>query len=63
MEFLGIMRVISIVIIENKFEQYTEYIRKKNDILDLIANIGSLFSSFFSVFAFIFKFYSKNIDN
>ena len=57
------MKILSIVLIENKFEKYAEYRRKKNDILDLIANIGSLFSTFFSVFAFIFKFYSNNIDN
>ena len=57
------MKVLSIIQIQNNFEQYTEYIRKKNDILDLIANIGSLFSTFFSIFVFIFKFYSKNIDN
>jgi hypothetical protein len=62
MEMFG-MKLLSIVLIENKFEKYAEYRRKKNDILDLIANIGSLFSTFFSVFAFIFKFYSNYIDN
>ena len=56
-------KILSIVQMKNMFEQYTEYVRKKNDILELIANIGSLFSTFFSVFIFIFKFYSKNIDN
>jgi hypothetical protein len=62
LEIFG-MKILSIVQMKNTFGQYTEYRRKKNDILDLIANIGSLFSSFFSVFVFIFKFYSKNIDN
>ena len=57
------MKFLSIVQIKNSFKQYTEYRRKKNDILDLIANIGSIFSTFFSIFVFIFKFYSNNIDN
>ena len=48
---------------ENKHERYTEYQRTKNDILDLIADIGSLYQTFFSIFIFIFKFYSNNVDN
>ena len=57
------MKFLSIVQIKNSFKQYTEYRRKKNSILDLIADIGSLFSTFFSIFVFIYKFYSSNIDN
>ena len=31
--------------------------------MDIIAKIGALFSTFNTVFGFIFKFYSKNFDN
>ncbi len=57
------IKIISIVYMENKHERYTEYQRTKNDILDLIADIGSLYQTFFSIFIFIFKFYSNNVDN
>ena len=42
---------------------YQLYQRKKIEFLDVLAKIGALFSTFNTVFAFIFKFYSKNIDN
>ena len=47
----------------NNHNQYTEYIRSKKSILDVLANIGALFSTLFSVFTFIFSFYSINFDN
>ena len=44
-------------------DKYVKYQRSKIEFLDVIANIGALFSTFNTVFAFIFKFYSKNFDN
>jgi len=43
--------------------KYVKYQRNKIEVLDVIANIGALFSTFNTVFVFIFKFYSKNFDN
>lgn len=54
---------VLIVALENNYDQYIEYQRQEKDILNVIANIGSLFSTCFSVFIFIFAFYSKNINN
>jgi len=31
--------------------------------LDVLANIGALFSTFFSTFSFILRFYNRNFDN
>ena len=47
----------------NEHDQYTEYKRVKKSFLDVLANIGALFSTFFSVFIFVYKYYSKNYDN
>ena len=47
----------------NTHTQYTEYIRSKKSILDVFADIGALFSTLYSVFSFIFNFYSQNFDN
>ena len=57
------MRVLAWIQMNNKHNQYSEYIRNKKSILDVLANIGALFSTFFSVFSFIFRFYSINFDN
>ena len=43
--------------------QYIQYIRLKKSILDILANIGALFSCIFTIFSYIFDFYSKNYDN
>ena len=47
----------------NNHKQYTEYKKNKKSILDVLADIGALFSTLFSVFTSIFNFYSKNFDN
>ena len=48
----------------NRHRQYLLYNRTKNDeILDVIANIGALFSTIKCIFSFVFNFYSKNFDN
>ena len=39
------------------------YIRNKKSILVVLADIGALFSALYSVFSFIFYFYSRNFDN
>jgi hypothetical protein len=44
-------------------DNYIKYRRSEIGFMDVIANIGALFSTFNTVFGFIFKFYSKNFDN
>ena len=39
------------------------YKRNKKQIFDLIASIGALCSTFFTIFSKIFNYYSKNFDN
>ena len=56
-KFLGVIKML------NKHNQYIEYIRNKKSFLDVLADIGALFSTLFSVFSFIFNFYSRNFDN
>ena len=56
-------RVLVIIQMKNENNQYIEYIRTKNNILEVFADIGALYSSIFSIFAFIFSFYSENYDN
>ena len=56
-KFLCFIKII------NEHYQYTEYKRVKKSFLDVLANIGALFSTFFSVFIFAYKYYSKNYDN
>ena len=41
----------------------TEYRGKKISFLDVLANIGALFMTIYSVFLFIFNYYSKNFNN
>ena len=43
--------------------QYIEYIRTKKSFLDVLANIGALFSTLSSILNFIFYFYSRNFNN
>ena len=47
----------------NKHEEYLLYKRTKTEFLDVIANIGALFSTIKFFFSLIFSFYSKNFDN
>ena len=57
------MRVFAMVNMTNSHNQYIEYVRTEKLVLDVLADIGSLFSTFFSVFTFIYNFYSQNFDN
>lgn len=41
----------------------TEFRRRKISILDILANVGALYMSIYSVFRFIFRYYSQNFDN
>ena len=43
--------------------KYQIYRRSEISFLTVLANIGALFSTFYSVFSFVFIFYSKNFDN
>ena len=47
----------------NDHKEYLFYKRKKVELLDLLANIGALFSTIRYIFSFLFSFYSKNFDN
>ena len=43
--------------------KYIKYKRNEIGFLDVIANIGALFSTFFNIFVIIFNLYSNNFDN
>ena len=43
--------------------KYFDYKRKKIEFTDIIAKIGSLFSTFNFILSFIYKFYSRNFNN
>ena len=43
--------------------KYQIYRRSEISFLTVLANIGALFSTFYCVFSFVFRFYSKNFDN
>ena len=55
--------VLAVINMRNNHNQNIEYKRIKRSVLDVLASIGALYSTFFSVFSFIFRFYSKNFDN
>ena len=56
-------KVLSEYIMVKGLRQYIEYKRRKISMLDVLANIGALFSTLFSCFTFAFKYYSINFDN
>ena len=47
----------------NKHDEYILYKRKKVELLNVLANIGALFSTIKFFFSMSFSFYSKNFDN
>ena len=47
----------------NKHEDYLLYKRTKKEFLDVLANIGALFSTIKFFFSLFFSFYSRNFDN
>ena len=47
----------------NKHFEYILYERKQVEFLDILANIGALFSTIKFFFALVFNYYSKNFDN
>ena len=57
------LKILAFIIMSIDDNQYIQYIRIKKSLLDIFANIGALFSSIFTIFTFIFEFYSKNYDN
>ena len=57
------IRILAFINMYNNHDEYIEYKRCKKSILDVLADIGASFSTLFSVFTFIFNFYSKNFDN
>ena len=59
----GKTKFIGIFGLENNHKQYTEYTRIKKSVLDVLANIGALFSTFFACFIFVYKYYSSNYNN
>ena len=56
-------KVLSIIRMKNDHNQYIEYTRLKKSFLDVLADIGALFSTIFTIFNFIFSFYSRNFNN
>ena len=56
-------KILSIINMNKGYNQYIEYTRTKKSILDVFANIGALFSTLFTIFNFIFSFYSRNFNN
>ena len=55
--------VLAVINMRNIHDQNIEYKRIKRSLLDVLANIGALYSTFFSVFSFVFRYYSRNFDN
>ena len=51
------------IFLRNDHKEYIEYKRIKIVFLDVIANIGALFSTLKFVFSTIFSFYSRNFEN
>ena len=47
----------------NRHEDYLLYKRTKKEFLDVLANIGALFSTIKFFFSLFFSFYSRNFDN
>ena len=47
----------------NNHDEYILYKRKKVELLDVLANIGALFSTIKNLFSLFFSFYSKNFNN
>jgi len=47
----------------NNHDEYLLYKRKKVEFLDVLANIGALFSTIKNLFSIFFSFYSKNFNN
>ena len=56
-------KMLSLINMYNNHNQYIEYTRIKKSLLDVFANIGALFSTIFTLFNFIFKFYAQNLNN
>ena len=61
--FEGEYKILSIIHLNKQYEQIVEYIRTKKSPLDVLANIGSLFYTFLTIFCFVFNFYSRNYNN
>ena len=61
--FEGEYKILSIIHFNKQYEQIVEYIRTKKSALDVLANIGSLFSTSLNIFCFFFNFYSRNHKN
>ena len=57
------LRLLSFINFKERNAQYVEYKRTKKSPLDVLANVGSLFSSFLVIFNYIFSFYSSNLNN
>ena len=49
--------------VNNRHFEYLLFERKKVEFLDILANIGALFSTIKFFFCLVFNFYSKNFDN
>ena len=57
------LRLLSTINFGERNVQFVEYKRTKKSPLDVLANVGSLFSSFLAIFNYIFSLYSRNLNN
>ena len=60
---LGNLYRLSMLQFKNNHNEYLLYKRKKIEPLDVLANIGALFSTIKNLFSLFFSFYSKNFNN
>ena len=58
-----IYKLLAVIGFNNDSHEIDEYIRIKRSILDVLASIGSLFSTFLTFFSFLFRFYSEKNNN
>ena len=59
----GYLYYLSMLQFKNNHNEYLLYKRKKIEPLDVLANIGALFSTIKNLFSIFFSFYSKNFNN
>ena len=62
-DFKIVFKCIAILQLNDDKQEIYEYIRTKKSLLDIFANIGSLFSTLFTIVTFLFKFYSEKNNN
>ena len=62
-DFNIIFKTLAIIAFRDDKHEIDEYIRTKRSLLDIFANIGSLFSTLLTIFSFFYTFYSEKNNN